>query len=224
MPTAGAAVRASFLSVAVWWAVFSVPLFRRVPEPPRRPEREHKTPVREAFQRLARTFREIKQYRQLFKFLVAFWLYADGIGTIIKMATIYGAEIGIGTADLAGALLLTQIVGIPLTLLFGKLSKRLGTKPSIYLALGVYTLISHRRLLYDPGLALLGAGGRGGHRAGRQPGAQPLAVRRHVPQDPLGRVLWLLRHQQQVRRHRRAAAVCGWPARWAAAVAWASSR
>jgi UMF1 family MFS transporter len=99
-------------------------------------------PVREAFQRLAQTFREIKRYRQLFVFLIAFWVYADGIGTIIKMATIYGAEIGIGTGDLAGALLLTQIVGIPLTLLFGRLARRLGTKRSIYLALMVYTVIT----------------------------------------------------------------------------------
>jgi len=136
----GAAVRASVLSVAVWWAVFSTPLFRRVPEPPAA-SRAPKTPLREAFARLKRTFREIRHYRQLFLFLVAFWLYADGIGTIIKMATIYGAEIGIGTADLAGALLLTQVVGVPFSLLFGRLARRLGTKRSIYLALVIYTLI-----------------------------------------------------------------------------------
>jgi len=137
----GAAVRASFLSVAVWWALFSVPLFRHVPEPPAATQ-VRTAPLREAFQRLAQTFREIKRYRQLFVFLIAFWVYADGIGTIIKMATIYGAEIGIGTGDLAGALLLTQIVGIPLTLLFGRLARRLGTKRSIYLALMVYTVIT----------------------------------------------------------------------------------
>jgi len=141
-PDANTAVRASFLSVAVWWVLFSIPLFRLVPEP--RADRmagEHAAPVRAAFQRLAETFRDLRRYRQLFRFLVAFWLYSDGIGTIIKMATIYGAEIGIGTADLAGALLLTQIVGVPMTFLFGTLAKRLGTKRSILLALGVYTLI-----------------------------------------------------------------------------------
>lgn len=137
----GAAVRASFLSVAVWWAVFSVPLFRHVPEPPAASQVRH-APVREAFQRLAHTFHEVRHYRQLFLFLVAFWVYADGIGTIIKMATIYGAEIGIGTADLAGALLLTQVVGVPMTFVFGALARRLGTKRSIFLALGIYTLIS----------------------------------------------------------------------------------
>jgi UMF1 family MFS transporter len=142
-PDANTAVRVSFLSVAVWWLVFSIPIFRNVPEPPRSaPEGERKNALKEGLGRVLQTFREIKQYRQLAKFLIAFWLYADGIGTIIKMATVYGAEIGIGTADLAGALLLTQVVAFPMTLLFGRLAKRLGAKRSIYLALGVYTLIS----------------------------------------------------------------------------------
>jgi UMF1 family MFS transporter len=136
----GAAVRASFLSVAVWWAVFSLPLFRHVPEPATAVQ-ERGAPVREAFQRLARTFGEIKKYRQLSLFLVAYWVYADGIGTIMKMATVYGAEIGIDTGAMAGALLLTQFVGIPLTLLFGQLPKRIGTRQSIYLALLVYAII-----------------------------------------------------------------------------------
>ncbi len=136
------AVRASFLSVAVWWALFSIPLFRRVPEPPATATGPRENPVRAGFSRLRETFHRMQHYKELWKFLVAFWLYADGIGTIIKMATIYGAEIGIGTADLAGALLLTQFVGIPLTLVFGRLARRTGAKRAIYLALGVYTLIS----------------------------------------------------------------------------------
>ncbi len=139
---ANTAVRASFLSVSVWWLLFAVPLFRTVPEPPAdRPAGEAVAPVRAAFRRLGETFRDLRRYRQLWKFLIAFWLYADGIGTIIKMATIYGAEIGIGTAHLAGALLLTQVVGVPMTFVFGNLAHRLGTKRSILLAIGVYTLI-----------------------------------------------------------------------------------
>ncbi len=141
-PNGNVAVRASFLSVAIWWIVFSIPLFRRVPEPP--PSLEDRTinPVRAGFRRLKRTFREIRRYEQLFKFLIAFWLYADGIGTIIKMATIYGAEIGIGMSDMVAALLLTQVIGVPMTLLFGNLAERMGTKQAIYIALGVYILIS----------------------------------------------------------------------------------
>ena len=138
----GVAIRVSFLSVAVWWVLFSIPLFRRVPEPPAVGGERHPNPVKAGFSRLKRTFGEVRQYKELAKFLVAFWLYADGIGTIIKMATIYGAEIGIGAGDLAGALLLTQIVGIPLTFLFGRISKPLGPKRAITLALAVYALIS----------------------------------------------------------------------------------
>ena len=137
-----AAVRASFLSVVAWWAIFSVPLFRRVPEPVATASQDRINAVKAGLGRVINTFREVRHYRELFKFLVAFWLYADGIGTIIKMATIYGAELGIGLSDLAGALLLTQVIGVPMTFAFGRLAKRLGTKPSIYLSLGVYAAIT----------------------------------------------------------------------------------
>jgi UMF1 family MFS transporter len=136
--------RLSFLTVAIWWAVFTIPLLRRVPEPPadRTGIEEGVKPWVAGFQRLGQTFQEIRKYRELFKFLIAFWLYNDGIGTIIKMATIYGQEIGIGTLDLVGALLLTQFVGIPFSLLFGKISKKLGTKRSIIIGLAWYALIT----------------------------------------------------------------------------------
>jgi len=140
-PSGDAAVRAAFLSVSIWWAIFSLPLFLRVPEPPAT-ETLEMNPLKAGFSRLGQTLRAIRRYRELFKFLAAFWLYADGIGTIMKMATVYGAEIGIGTADLAGALLLTQIIGVPMTFLFGRLARRWGTKHAIYWALAVYTLVS----------------------------------------------------------------------------------
>jgi UMF1 family MFS transporter len=137
------ASRLSFLSVGIWWALFSIPVLRHVPEPPGMAEAQAEVhPILGGFRRLGQTFRHIRRYRELIKFLVAFWLYNDGIGTIIKMATIYGAEIGIGQSDLIGALLLTQFVGIPFSFFFGRLAKRLGTKPSIYLALAIYTGIS----------------------------------------------------------------------------------
>ncbi|MBN1877523.1 MAG: MFS transporter [Anaerolineae bacterium] len=136
--------RLSLFSVAIWWAIFTLPLLRRVPEPPPQTAGVDTgvSPLRGSFQRLRQTFSEIRKYRELFKFLIAFWLYNDGIGTIIKMATIYGAEIGIGTLDMVGALLLTQFVGIPFSLLFGKFSKKLGTKQSIMVGLGWYALLT----------------------------------------------------------------------------------
>ena len=122
LPGKEMASRISFLSVAVWWALFSIPLFRRVGEPPAAPgEFRGMKPLRAGLARLGHTFREIRHFRQLFLLLVAFWLYGDGIGTIIKMATIYGSEIGIGQTDLIGALLMTQFVGIPFSFIFGTL-------------------------------------------------------------------------------------------------------
>jgi UMF1 family MFS transporter len=136
--------RLSFITVAIWWAIFTIPLLRRVPEPPANTAGigEGVNPVAAGFRRIGQTFGEIRKYRQLFFFLLAFWLYNDGIGTIIKMATIYGSEIGIGMIDLIGALLLTQFVGIPFSLLFGKFSGRVGTKRSIMIGLGWYALIA----------------------------------------------------------------------------------
>jgi len=143
LPGAEIASRLSFLSVAVWWAIFSIPLFRRVPEPSfAQQPRESANPIRAGFQRLGQTFRGIRRYRELFKFLIAFWLYNDGIGTIIIMAAIFGAEIGIGTTSLIGAILAVQFLGVPFAFAFGWLARRLGTKRSILLALGVYTIIA----------------------------------------------------------------------------------
>lgn len=145
IPDTTTASRLAFVSVGVWWALFSVPLFRYVPEPTRRlgeGEPLRGNPVMLGWARLIGTAREIRKYRQLLIFLVAFWLYGDGIGTIIKMATIYGTEIGIGQSDLISALVLTQFAGIPFTFAFGWLASRLGTKRAIGVGLIVYTLIS----------------------------------------------------------------------------------
>ncbi len=143
LPNAEIASRLSFVSVAIWWAVFSIPLFRRVEEPPYvRREGESPNSVKAGFQRLGRTFREIRHYRELFTFLIAFWFYNDGIGTIITMAVIFGKEIGLASTDLIGAILAVQFIGVPFSFAFGWLARRLGAKRSILLALGVYTLIA----------------------------------------------------------------------------------
>jgi MFS transporter, UMF1 family len=137
--------RLAFLSVAVWWLVFSIPLFRRVPEPPARlepDERPGESPVRMAFVRLGETFRELRGYRQAFLMLLAFLIYNDGIQTIIKMATAYGTELGIGQSALIGAILLVQFVGIPCSFLFGMMAGRIGAKRALFLGLLAYTVIS----------------------------------------------------------------------------------
>ena len=136
--------RLAFLTVAVWWFVFTLPLLRTVKEPPRRilAGEEKFSPLRASFSRLAQTFKEIRNYRDLFTFLLAFWVYANGIGTIIVMATAYGNEIGIGQTTLIGTLLMVQFVAAPFAFLFGWLAKRIGAKRAIYISLSVYTLIS----------------------------------------------------------------------------------
>ncbi len=145
MPDAAAGSRWAFLSVAVWWLLFSVPLFRRVPEPPRAlaaGESGDFSPLRGALGRLRMTLRELRAYPQAFLLLVAFLTYNDGIGTIIRMATVYGTEIGIGQEALMGAFLIVQFVGIPFAFLFGGLASRIGAKRSIFLALTVYAGVS----------------------------------------------------------------------------------
>ncbi len=136
------AARLSFVSVAIWWAIFTIPLLRNVKEPEAAGRDEHINPVAAGFRRLGRTFREIRRYKQLFIFLIAFWVYNDGIGTIIKMAAAYGKQIGLPDTTLVAAILVTQFVGIPFAFGFGWLAGRIGTKLSIYLGLGVYALIS----------------------------------------------------------------------------------
>lgn len=142
MPNATFAIRASFLSVAGWWAVFSIPLLRHVTEPPSMRHQGSRAPLLEGASRLAGTFREIRKHRQLLLFLVAYWVYTDGLGTIIRMATAYGDEIGIGLTDMITALIVTQAVGIPFTLMFGAAARRIGVKRAILATLAVYAVVS----------------------------------------------------------------------------------
>jgi MFS transporter, UMF1 family len=134
------AIRASFVAVAVWWAVFSLPLFKTVSEP-NAPEGGHRgIAVGAAFSRLARTLREIRKYRHAFLMFIAMLLYQDGIQTIIRMAGVYGAEVGIEQTSQIAAFVMVQFVGIPFAFLFGSLGSRIGTKRCIFIAIAVYAL------------------------------------------------------------------------------------
>lgn len=135
--------RISFLSVALWWALFTIPLMLFVPEPIMNGNGAvglGMIPV--TWNRLRTTFREIHKYRELFKFLLAFWVYNDGIGTVIRMAAIYGSQLGIGMSSLVGALLLTQFVAVPFSVLSGKMAQTIGPKRVLNLALICYTGIA----------------------------------------------------------------------------------
>ena len=137
--------RLALFSVAVWWVAFSIPLFRRVPEPPRTREPDELTRgsiVVVPFVRVAETFRALRGYRQAFLMLLAFMIYNDGIQTIQKMAATYGKQLGIADTVLIAAILIVQFVGFPFAFLFGTIAARIGAKPAIFIGLMVYAAIS----------------------------------------------------------------------------------
>ena len=145
LPDPGAAVRLSFLSVAVWWALFSIPLFRRVREPLPRLEAGESAAegvARVAVRRLGETFRELRAHRDAGLLLLAFLIYNDAINTIIRMGTIFGGEIGIPLAHMMATLVVVQLVGVPFAFAFGFLADRIGAKRAILIALAVYAAIS----------------------------------------------------------------------------------
>ena len=136
---ASAAFRVAFLMVGIWWAVFSIPVILYV--------KERKSPAaptgifRSAIQELISNIREVGQYRMAFTFLIAYWLYIDGVDTIVRMAVDYGMAIGFEASDLLTALLVTQFVGFPAALVFGRIGERFGPKAGINVALFIYVLV-----------------------------------------------------------------------------------
>ncbi len=138
--------RLGFVSVGVWWIVFSIPLFRRVPEPLRTLEADESpsdpSPLRTAFTRLGETGRELARYRQALVMLCAFLVYNDGICTIMRMAAVYGEEMKIPRSTLIGAILAVQFIGVPCSFAFGAFSKRFGAKRLILFSIAVYALVS----------------------------------------------------------------------------------
>ena len=132
----GAGIRLSFLSVAIWWALFSLPILRQVPEPPSLTAtlKRGESILGVSIGRLRETFRNIQQHRELFKYLVAFLIYNDAIGTIIAVAAIYGAELRFGLIELILALLMVQFAGIPFSIIFGRLPAHDDKRAPFYLA------------------------------------------------------------------------------------------
>ena len=136
LASAAEAVRLSFLTVAAWWFLFLLPLALNVRETPAG-DRQHA--IRSGFRELAETIRHVSRYRELVLFLVAYWLYIDAVNTIIKMAVDYGLALGLPTAGLLAALLLTQFVAFPAALFFGWLGDRIGARRGILIGIAVYS-------------------------------------------------------------------------------------
>jgi MFS transporter, UMF1 family len=139
---AAQAVRWSFVSVALWWGGFTVLTLLWVPEERRPRPAGGAGLVSAGLRQLLRTFRHLRGHRTVLVFLVAYWLYIDGVDTIIRMAVDYGMSLGFSSKDLIVALLLVQFVGFPAALVFGKLGQRFGARRSIYLGLAVYVAVT----------------------------------------------------------------------------------
>ncbi|MFC4809205.1 MFS transporter [Paenibacillus sp. GCM10023250] len=140
-PSKTAATQTVFATVGVWWILFSLPIMRNVKEKAGERVSGFVSAIGGGFARIRVTAGTLKRYPELLKYMAAFWFFNDGINTVIVMATIYGSGIGIESNDLIAALLITQFVGYPSTLLFIKFARRIGIKPSLYSSLLVYVLI-----------------------------------------------------------------------------------
>ena len=139
LPDAAAAVRVSFLSVALWWGLFTFFTIFWVPEKKgASADNNGESIVVAGFRQFVGTFKKIRHLKVVFLFLLAYWFYIDGVDTIIRMAVDYGLSLGFESTDLIVALLIVQFVGFPAALVFGKLGERWGVRKSIYLAIAIY--------------------------------------------------------------------------------------
>ena len=136
------AVLWSFLLVAVWWFIFSLPIYLNVKEPRQNSNNKKiNTIIADAFGNLLNTARSIKKFKSAVIFLLAYFLYMDGVDTIIRMATSYGSDIGLSATSMIQALLLTQFIGFPATLVFGYYADKFGYKYSLSFAIIVYIIV-----------------------------------------------------------------------------------
>lgn len=136
-----AGVKVSFVTVAVWWALFALPLFLLVRD--HNPDAMTITQsIKKGLSQLLQTRREIRRYKNIVLFLISYWVYIDGVHTIIVMAIDYGLSLGLEAKDLIASLLLAQFVGFPATLVFGAIAGRFSARTGILLALCFYTLIA----------------------------------------------------------------------------------
>lgn len=163
-----AASQISFLITAVWWGIFSIPMLRHVKQI-HFIQRESR-PVVNSFKRLGRTIKSIRQYKTLMLFLLAYFFYIDGVGTIIKMSTAYGTDLGIDATSLLLILFLTQVVAAPFAILYGRLAQRFTGKKMLYVGIVVYIIVCIYALFMNSAfdfwvLAMLVATSQGGIQA-----------------------------------------------------------
>jgi len=136
------AVRISFLSVAIWWAVFTIPIIVFVPEP----KADNNVPLKKAilsgFKQIKETFMHIREMKIIGTFLLAFWLYEDGVATIVRMAAKIASSLGFAAGDIITAILMVQFIGFPAALLYNWFAKKIGVKNAVLVAILGYGCIT----------------------------------------------------------------------------------
>jgi len=142
------AYRIAFIIAALWWVPFSIPMFKNVHQKyGSEPDAQY---IRKSFINVWTTFKEISTQKPILIFLIAFFLYSDGVGSIIRLATAYGSTIGLDAVTLLMVLLVTQFVAFPFAIIYGKLSQKYGAKSMIYFAIGTYCVICLIALFMNP--------------------------------------------------------------------------
>ncbi|MCG7345903.1 MFS transporter [Sporosarcina sp. ACRSL] len=135
----GVATKLAFIITGIWWFTFTIPMLKNVVQV-HAIEREPNI-LAGSFRRLGETFKEIRKYRTVFIFLLAYFFYIDGVGTIISMSTAYGTDLGIEATDLLIVLFVTQVVAAPFAILYGRLAKRFSVKTMLYVGIFVYIIV-----------------------------------------------------------------------------------
>jgi len=142
IPDSSTAIRLSFVSVAIWWGVFTLPVILFLPEP----ASDRSVPLRKAissgFLQLRETYDHIREMKVIGTFLLAYWLYEDGVATIVRMAVKVGSSMGFAAGDLITAILMVQFIGFPAAILYNWFGKRIGVKNAVLIAIGGYGMIT----------------------------------------------------------------------------------
>ncbi len=142
LANAAMAVQVSFLCVAVWWLVFTVPLLMFVPEQRKSGRLNTLAVIKGGVKQLFSSFQKVRRLRYVFLFLLAYWLYIDGVDTIVRMAVDYGMALGFSANDLISALLITQFIGFPSAIVFGFVGQRIGAKTAILIGISIYFAVT----------------------------------------------------------------------------------
>ena len=139
---AATAIKLSFLSVAVWWGVFTIPLLLFVPEPQISDSLPLVRAISAGYRQLRITFTQIRQLKIIGMFLLAYWLYIDGVDTIIRMSVKMGSSLGFEAGDLITALLMVQFIAFPAALGYNWFASKIGTKKAVLIAIGGYSVVT----------------------------------------------------------------------------------